>query len=199
MNGLPAMKLMVQAALLLGLASSEAGAADLSYGGLDPAATQPQKTAFELRLGGFAHDAQSPEHGSADLNAEILLGGPNPTPTNSLWNRLVLRPQLGATANFAGKTSAAYAGLAGTLDLDRGLFVEASFGGAVNDGKTGANVPPGYNAMGCNLSFHENASIGYRLSENWSLMGTIEHFSNEGLCIRNRGLTNYGARLGYSF
>jgi hypothetical protein len=191
---------MVRAALLLGLASSEAGAADLSpYGGLDPAAAQPQKTAFELRLGGFAHDPQSPEHGSADLNAEILLGGPTPTPTNSLWNMLVLRPQLGATASFAGKTNAIYAGLAGTLNLDGGLFVEASFGGAANDGKTGSNVPPGYNAMGCALSFHENASIGYRLSEKWSFMGTVEHFSNEGLCIRNRGLTNYGARLGYAF
>jgi hypothetical protein len=195
------MKVLFPAAFLLGLATFEAGAADVSaYGGLgappqSPVATSP----FELRLGAFAHDPQSPEHGSADFNAEILLGGPTPTPTNSLWNRLVLRPQMGATVNFAGKTSAVYAGLAGTLNFDRGLFVEASFGGAANDGKAGAVVPAGYNAMGCNLSFHENASLGYRLSANWSFMGTIEHFSNEGLCVRNRGLTNYGARLGYSF
>jgi lipid A 3-O-deacylase len=199
--GLAGTKLLFQAVFLFGLASLEAGAADLSaYGGLG-APTQPraEKSPFEFRLGGFAHDPQSPERGSDDLNAEILFGGPTPTPTNSLWNILVLRPQMGATVNFAGKTSVIYAGFAGTLNLDRGLFVEASFGGAANNGKTGANVPSVYNAMGCDLSFHENASIGYRLSENWSLMATVEHSSNEGLCIRNRGLTNYGARLGYAF
>jgi hypothetical protein len=193
-------KRLFQKAFLLALASFEAGAADLSASGGPGEAPPPSaKWPFELRLGGFAHDPQSPEHGSTDLNAEILFGGPAPTPANSLWNRLVLRPQLGATANFAGKTSALYAGLAATLNFDLGLFAEASFGGAANDGKTGSIVPAGYNAMGCHLSFHENASIGYRLNGNWSLMGTIEHFSNEGLCPRNRGLTNYGARLGYVF
>jgi lipid A 3-O-deacylase len=195
------MKLLIQAVFFLVLASFEAGAADLSsFGGLGEATPpQPEKTPFELRLGGFAHDPQSPEKGSADLNAEILLGDLNPSAPGSWWNVLILRPQMGATVNFVGKTSALYGGLTGTVFVYHGLFIEASFGGAANDGKAGTNVPPGYNAMGCNLSFHENSSIGYRLSENWSFMGTIEHFSNEGLCDRNRGLTNYGVRLGYSF
>jgi hypothetical protein len=195
------LKLLFQVVFLLGLTSLEAGAADLwSYGELGPAPPpQAAKPEFELRLGAFAHDLQSPEHGWADLNAEILFGAPTPSPLNSLWNILVLRPQVGGTVNFAGKTSAIYAGLNGVLSLDRGLFVEASIGGAANDGKTGLVVPAGNNAMGCHLSFHENASIGYRLSESWSLMGTIEHFSNAGLCDRNRGLTNYGVRAGYAF
>ena len=30
-------------------------------------------------------------------------------------------------------------------------------------------------------------------------MGTVEHMSNAGLCDRNRGLTNFGARVGYAF
>ena len=30
-------------------------------------------------------------------------------------------------------------------------------------------------------------------------MATIEHLSNAGACGQNRGLTNVGARLGYSF
>ena len=30
-------------------------------------------------------------------------------------------------------------------------------------------------------------------------MGTVEHYSNAGVCDRNRGLTNVGIRLGYSF
>ena len=194
------MKLLFRVVFLLGLASSEAGAADLSsFGGLGEAPPPPEKSPFELRLGVFAHDPQSPEKGSADLNGEILLGNLNPSPLGSWWNILILRPQMGGTLNFVGKTSALYGGLTGTVYLYRGLFLEASFGGAANDGKAGAVVPPGYNAMGCNVSFHENASIGYRLSENWSLMGTIEHYSNEGFCDRNRGLTNYGVRLGYSF
>lgn len=194
------MKLLFQAVFLLVLASLEAGAADLSsFGGLGEAPPPPEKSPFELRLGAFAHDPQSPEKGSADLNTEILLGNLNPAPPGSWWNVLILRPQMGGTVNFVGKTSALYGGLTGTVYVYRGLFIEASFGGAANDGKAGAIVPPGYNAMGCNLSFHENASIGAHLTENWSLMGTIEHFSNEGLCVRNRGLTNYGVRLGYSF
>ena len=32
-----------------------------------------------------------------------------------------------------------------------------------------------------------------------SLMATIEHSSNAGLCSENRGLTNAGLRLGYRF
>jgi lipid A 3-O-deacylase len=30
-------------------------------------------------------------------------------------------------------------------------------------------------------------------------MATIEHMSNAGLCPQNRGLTNVGARIGYTF
>jgi lipid A 3-O-deacylase len=31
------------------------------------------------------------------------------------------------------------------------------------------------------------------------VMATIEHLSNAGLCAQNRGLTNIGARIGYTF
>jgi hypothetical protein len=30
-------------------------------------------------------------------------------------------------------------------------------------------------------------------------MATVEHMSNAGLCSQNRGLTNVGVRLGYTF
>jgi hypothetical protein len=33
------------------------------------------------------------------------------------------------------------------------------------------------------------AAVGFRLTERWSVMATIEHMSNAGLCIENRGLT----------
>jgi lipid A 3-O-deacylase len=194
------MKCLFPAIFLFGLASAAAGAADFSpFGALVAEPPQGAKTPFEIRLGGFAHDPQSPESGSADFNTELLFGDLIPSSPDSMWKILMLRPHIGATVNFAGKTSNLYAGLTGTVYVYRGLFLEASFGGAANDGKAGEFVPPGHNAMGCNVSFHENASIGYRLSESWSLMGTIEHFSNEGLCVRNRGLTNYGVRVGYAF
>ncbi|HKH96014.1 MAG TPA: acyloxyacyl hydrolase, partial [Beijerinckiaceae bacterium] len=30
-------------------------------------------------------------------------------------------------------------------------------------------------------------------------MATVEHLSNAGTCAQNRGLTNVGVRLGYTF
>jgi hypothetical protein len=30
-------------------------------------------------------------------------------------------------------------------------------------------------------------------------MATVEHMSNAGLCDRNRGITNEGLKVGYSF
>ena len=30
-------------------------------------------------------------------------------------------------------------------------------------------------------------------------MATVEHLSNAGLCANNRGLTNVGLRVGYTF
>ena len=43
------------------------------------------------------------------------------------------------------------------------------------------------------------ASLGYRLTPTWSVMATVEHYSNAGLCAHNRGLTSFGLRMGYTF
>ncbi|MFI5011178.1 MAG: acyloxyacyl hydrolase [Hyphomicrobiales bacterium] len=184
------------------LASSGTSAADLGYPSSfgPPAAPIAQPSFFlsEVRLGTFAHDAMSPEKGSADLAGEILFAKPFSNP-GSAWDFLLPRPSVGATISFAGKTSQAFAGLTWTYDITKSIFVEGEFGGSINNGKTGAIVPVGHNAMGCNASFREAASIGYRFNANWSITGTIEHMSNAGLCTQNRGLTNYGARIGYSF
>lgn len=159
---------------------------------------QNQSLISELRVGAFAHDPWSPESGSVNINAEVLFSKPY-LPVNPVWRVLVPRPHLGATVNTVGKTSNAYAGLTWSLDVTDKLFVEASFGGAVNTGKTGFVVPADRVAMGCNWSFRESASVGYRLAQNWSVMATVEHFSNAGLCKQNRGLTNVGARIAYTF
>lgn len=152
----------------------------------------------EVRVGALAHDPLSPERGSADLSGEVLFAKPFTSP-DPLWNALLPRPDIGFTANFAGKTSEAYAGVAWDYDITDHIFGEAGFGGSVNDGHAGNNIPPGFSAIGCNESFRESGSLGYRLTQNWSVMATVEHMSNAGLCDRNRGLTNEGLRIGYSF
>ena len=179
-----------------------AGAADLGYpssfGPPTARVTQPIPFLSEVRLGTFAHDPASPENGSVDLSGEILFAKPFSAP-GSAWDFLLPRPSIGGTLNFAGKTSEAFAGLTWTYDITQSIFVDAEFGGSVNNGKTSNIVPPGHNAMGCNWSFRESGSLGYRLNANWDIMATVEHMSNAGLCKQNRGLTNYGARIGYRF
>jgi lipid A 3-O-deacylase len=152
---------------------------------------------YEIRGGLFVHDPVSPEKGSVDINAEFL--SPRLPIQGGAWQVLVPRLHLGGTMNTAGKTSHGYTGLTWDYDLSKSLFVEASLGGDLNNGKTGNTLVSGRNAMGCAAAFRESASLGYRLSQSVSLMGTIEHVSNAGFCERNRGLTNMGLRLGYSF
>lgn len=153
---------------------------------------------YEVRGGIFAHDPWSPEKGSIDINLEALtprLFAPE-NPTLALF---VPRFHVGATINTAGRTSSGYAGFTWTIDIGSGVFVEASFGGAVHNGKTGNLVYPDHNALGCSPLFRESASIGYRITPALSVMATVEHLSNAGYCSQNRGLTNAGMRLGYSF
>jgi hypothetical protein len=184
------------------MSSAVAIAADLPtpYGAITqpPVPVAPQMWGWEVRGGVLAHDPTSPEKGSADLNGELLF----PQlwhASNPFWNQFIPHPDVGFTANFAGKTSQAYAGLAWNFDLTHNFFFSGVLGGGVNNGKTGDVVPPGHNKVGCNEWFHESASLGYQLTEAWSVMGTIEHSSNAGLCTQNRGVTNYGLRLGYRF
>ena len=72
----------------------------------------------------------------------------------------------------------------------------------MHNGNTQSNlalVPSDRNALGCSPLFRESASVGYRFTPSWSIMATIEHLSNAGICAQNRGLTNVGVRLGYTF
>jgi hypothetical protein len=165
-----------------------------------PLATPSAPWSFlsEVRLGAFAHDPWSPEKGSVDLNGEILTPKLFRT-VDPTWEWLVPRFHLGGTANFNGRTSHAYAGLTWTYDITSAFFIEGSLGGSANDGETGRVVPPDHSALGCHVMFRESASLGYRITSSVSVMGSVEHISNAGLCDQNRGLTNVGLRLGYSF
>jgi hypothetical protein len=111
----------------------------------------------------------------------------------------VPRIHLGTTINTAGDTSHVYAGFTWTYDFTDKLFAEASFGLGFHNGKTSDFVPRNRLALGCSPLFRESASLGYRISQNWSVMATVEHLSNAGLCNDNQGMTNYGVRVGYVF
>jgi lipid A 3-O-deacylase len=165
------------------------------------AVAQERRPSFlsEVRIGASVHDPWGNESGSGNVTGEILFAKPF-TPADLFTSYFIPRPHVGASLNFNSKTNFAYAGLTWTFDITDRVFVEGSFGGAIHNGNTDRyTVPTDRNGLGCSPLFRESASIGFRLSANWSMMATIEHLSNGGLCQPNRGLTNVGARLGYTF
>ena len=182
----------------LGLFACEAGAADLTT----PLAYAPPVVGVgmisELRGGVLAHNPAARESGSVDANLEILFVKPF-QPADPAMAFFVPRLHLGTTLNTAGDTSAVYAGFTWTYDFTDRLFAEISVGAGFHNGKTGRVVPLDRIALGCSPLFRESASLGYRLSANWSVMATVEHMSNAGLCHDNPGITNYGVRVGYVF
>jgi len=164
------------------------------------ASTQPSLLS-EFRIGFSAQDPWGPEgeDGSANLTGEILLAKPF-TPSDLFTSYFIPRPHIGGSLNFDDRTSFAYTGLTWTIDVTPDVFVEGSIGGAFHNGKDRvADSLSDRQALGCSPLFRESGSVGVRLSANWSLMATIEHLSNGGSCSENRGLTNVGARVGYSF
>lgn len=167
------------------------------------AAPQPAATeaipfpSWDVRLGASLQDRTGPEKGVVNFTGEIL------TPklftlTDRIAGAFVPRFHIGTSLN-AENTRFAYAGATWTADLTKQVFVEASLGAAVNDGKTGALVPLDRVAMGCNGGLRQAASAGVRLNDRWSVVATLEHLANGGACDRNRGMSNFGARLGYTF
>ena len=163
-----------------------------------PSPPRPVSLVSEIRLGGSVHEIGGNKEESGAIVGEVL--SPKLFTTADLFTSyFVPRVHVGGSMNLGHKTSFAYAGLTWTVDITPNWFVEGTFGGAIHDGHTGPGVDPTRNALGCSPLFRESASIGYRFNANWSIMATVEHLSNAGLCDRNRGLTNLGARIGYTF
>ncbi len=153
----------------------------------------------QFRFGASTHGIASAETGTTDANIEWLMPALD-LGSFASSNGLSLHPQIGADVNLQGKTSAAFAGLAGVVTLPGGLFVEADLGGSINNGYA-SNPPAGSNRseLGCTALFREAFVIGLPLSDRLSLMATAEHMSNANLCQPNNGITNVGLKLGYSF
>ncbi|WP_019903112.1 acyloxyacyl hydrolase [Methylobacterium sp. 77] len=169
------------------------------------APVQPMSIVSEVRIGGSVQDPGSAENGTNNINGEILFTKPLVS-LDPFWQAFVPRPTVGGSYNFGGRTSYAYIGATWTVDLfpqtlNNVVFLEGFFGAGAHNGYTGlkADAPPGFNSLGCNPLFREAAALGFRLTEHWSIMATVEHMSNAGLCHENRGLTNFGGKLGYTF
>ena len=141
-------------ASLLALAATPSFAADLPPRPAVAVAPLPKPSLMtELRLGIFAHDPSSPESGSADINGEILF--PKWFGADSSWAVLYPRLHVGGTANTAGKTSTAYAGLTWSTDFLSSFFIEGTLGGAVHNGYTGDGSRAGENSLGCSPLFRK--------------------------------------------
>jgi lipid A 3-O-deacylase len=165
---------------------------------------KPASTPSLLSEFRFGFSAQDPwgmdgRGNSANLTGEILFAKPF-TASDLFTSYFIPRPHVGGSLNFDGQTSFAYAGLSWTVDLTPSLFVEGSIGGAFHNGDTkSGGLRRNVESLGCTPLFRESGSVGVRLSANWSVMATLEHLTNAGACSENRGLTNVGARVGYTF
>jgi hypothetical protein len=154
----------------------------------------------EIRLGAAAHDPGTRESGTADVVGEVL--------SKPLWTvtdhgaffdgLLSPRVHVGASINTARRTDLVYAGLTWHWKLDDRFFVEGLFGGAWNDSPQYSR--PHHLAMGCSVTFHEGADLGWRIDDHWSVMAGVVHASHAGLCSdTNPGLTQFETKIGYRF
>jgi len=187
------MGLLIAATTALGAVASEARRP------VPPPALPKPSFLSEFRIGLSAQDLWGPEEGSGNVVGEMVFAKPF-TAADLFTSYFIPRPHFGGSLNFDGRTSFAYAGLTWTVDVAPRVFLEGSLGGAVHDGRTSPSVASAENdSLGCSPLFRESGSVGVRLSSAWSLMATVEHLSSGGLCSQNKGLTNFGARLGYTF
>jgi len=167
----------------------------LSLGAAHKATAQGAPIFSEVRFGVLAADLE-PGGGSDDgvaLSVELLT--PNHARSYSFVENL-LNPRFHVGGNFHTDdgVNQAYAGLTWNYYLTDSVFVESSFGGALHDGETSGFSS---NSYGCPVNFRESFSIGADITESISVMASVDHMSNAGLCDQNQGLTNAGVRIGY--
>lgn len=116
-----------------------------------------------------------------------------------LRSLLTPRPHLGLFGNLSDNgTDFVYAGLTWHYDLGSVVFLETSFGLALNNGSR--NGSPNRAALGSNITFRESIGIGFNLTDRVDAIVVLEHLSHAELFDeRNRGLTHLGVKVGYSF
>jgi lipid A 3-O-deacylase len=161
----------------------------------------------EIRLGGYEHDASILGHQKEtgdDIGAELLFTSPG-----LLEIIGAPRPILGVLINDAGQTSQVYSGLTWTwnflhdvvIDGD-GFYLEGTEGPGLNNGHINVTNPfesQHEKSLGSNILFREDIDLGYHITPRWSVAISYNHISNADLGVRNEGLNDIGARIGFKF
>ena len=150
----------------------------------------------ELRGGLLAHDvgpfSRQKEDG-VDVNVEILFGSPRFM--ELIWSP---RPTVGATINTSGDTSQGYLGLTWEWDFWEQAYVSFFWGASAHNGEKTVNLTDKKD-LGCSVLFREGLDLGWRFTEQHSVMAHFSHISNAKLCDPNEGLETIGVRYGYRF
>ena len=163
-----------------------------------PSDLPPLFAVSELKIGALEHDTTglwsgfSLERAAVDANVEVLF-----TP----WARAFggyLRPAIGATVNFNGDTSKAYADVRWEIEAPYGVFFALGLGAAIHDGHLSADAPD-HKALGSRVLFHPSAELGYRFDGANSISIFADHISNGFTRRNNEGMDTVGIRLGHRF
>jgi hypothetical protein len=111
----------------------------------------------------------------------------------------ILHPRLhvGAIVSTSGETDQVFAGFTWRADVTNRFFIDFGFGGALNNATLhDSNEGP---SVGCHALFHESLAAGYKVSEAWRVLATIDHSSNANLCHDNDGLSYAGLAISRKF
>ncbi len=192
-----------------GLTLGNAAAADL----FDVAAAD--KIIDEARFGASLSDFTFGEHqfyyeyDRPALNAEVLFSPLDfdyrETPSDGIIHTLLTpRPHLGGTLALENNgISSVYSGLTWHYALTTHLFVEASFGAAVHDGKLVATriAPRRWRrGLGSRILFRESIAIGAAITENLNIIFQLAHMSHaEFAGSENAGQSSAHLKLGWKF
>ena len=149
----------------------------------------------ELKVGALYHDVPGlwsgfgVERPAADANFEVLFAP---------WARTFggyLRPAIGATVNFNGDTSKAYADLRWEAETASGVFFAIGMGAAIHNGDL-SPADDFHKALGSRVLFHPSAEIGYRFDGVNSISIFADHVSNGFTQRYNEGMDTVGIRYG---
>jgi opacity protein-like surface antigen len=170
----------------------------LSVGFGLPAAAEPPAVPIlgisEFKIGALNHDTTglwsgfNVERSGVDANVEVLF-----LPLAKTFGGY-LRPAIGATVNFNGDTSKAYADLRWEIESASGVFFALGMGAAIHDGELGIHT--GQKALGSRVLFHPSGEFGYRFDGVHSISVFFDHISNGYSRRDNDGMDTIGVRFG---
>ncbi|MDP9839444.1 opacity protein-like surface antigen [Neorhizobium huautlense] len=161
-----------------------------------------QKPIFdEIRFGALVAVDKTPQNDEkgAFVKGMVFFDPWNHDEAQGLQKLVRPRVHVGADIATANEASQIYAGFSWTANITDFLFLEAGFGGSLNNGNLELDGTRGPK-LGCHTLFHEYAAVGVNLDPKWRIVGQIEHSSHANLCGEpNNGLTRAGVLVGYKF